>query len=207
MIVAHAIVCVIGFLVCLPAGALLARYLRTFSNKWYTGHWIIQFVFGGPIIIAGVALGIQSVNSLHAVHLDDDHKKWGIGIFVLYFIQCALGAIVHFFKPKTFTSRPPQNYLHAILGLAIVAFALKQVGNGIIDEWPTVTGKPVSQPARIIWIVWCVVSNRFFLDFCSSFLFQVLPVLYFAGVALLPRQFKQEKAYRAAGDKSNHDDQ
>jgi len=43
LVVAHAIFCVVGFLLLLPGGALLARYLRTFSPKWFTGHWLIQF--------------------------------------------------------------------------------------------------------------------------------------------------------------------
>jgi len=43
LIVAHAILCTVGFLFFLPAGALLARYLRTFSPLWFRGHWITQF--------------------------------------------------------------------------------------------------------------------------------------------------------------------
>lgn len=184
MIVAHGIICVVGFLLFLPAGALLARYLRTFTPTWFTGHWIVQFGLAGPFIIAGVALGIQSVNSVGGEHINDDHKKWGISIFILYFVQCALGAIIHFFKLKNFRGRPPQNYIHAVLGLLLIAFALKQAGSGIEDEWPAMTGRPVCNPAKIVWIVWCVL----------------LPVLYFAGVAFLPRQFKQEKASRAKNE-------
>ena len=47
LIVAHAILCVVGFLAVLPAGALLARYLRTTSPMWFKGHAIIQAVIGG----------------------------------------------------------------------------------------------------------------------------------------------------------------
>lgn len=46
LIVAHAIFCAIGFLVLLPAGVLIARYLRTFSNSWFTSHWIVQIAIG-----------------------------------------------------------------------------------------------------------------------------------------------------------------
>lgn len=46
MILAHAIICVVGFALLLPCGVLLARYLRTFSPTWYTGHWIAQFGIG-----------------------------------------------------------------------------------------------------------------------------------------------------------------
>lgn len=44
MIVAHGILCAIGFLGILPAGALLARYLRTFSPAWFRGHQFLQTV-------------------------------------------------------------------------------------------------------------------------------------------------------------------
>ncbi len=49
MIIAHAIFCVVGFLFFLPAGALLARYLRTFvpGPIWFKAHAILQFFIGG----------------------------------------------------------------------------------------------------------------------------------------------------------------
>lgn len=46
LIVAHGIICAVGFLFFLPFGSLLARYLRTFTPRWYTGHWISQFAMG-----------------------------------------------------------------------------------------------------------------------------------------------------------------
>lgn len=46
MIIAHAVVATFGFLFLLPSGVLLARYVRTISTQWYTGHWIIQAALG-----------------------------------------------------------------------------------------------------------------------------------------------------------------
>lgn len=46
MLIAHGVLCTIGFLFLLPAGALLARYLRSFSGAWFKGHWIIQVTLG-----------------------------------------------------------------------------------------------------------------------------------------------------------------
>ncbi len=46
MIVAHALLCTIGFLILLPAGALLARFARTFTSGWFKGHWLFQFAIG-----------------------------------------------------------------------------------------------------------------------------------------------------------------
>ncbi len=170
MIVAHAILCTIGFLILLPAGALLARYARTFTGGWFKGHWVFQLAIGtsgvgcwcfgwthtddrrvcsmlrfvpdlaGPIIVTGVALGIAAVSSAQAMHLDDDHKKWGVAIFVLYFVQCMVGEVIHRVKPTSWTvrkKRPLQNYFHAILGLLVIGLSFYQVSSsyGACFEW------------------------------------------------------------------------
>lgn len=87
-------------------------------------------LLAGPIIITGVALAIAAISKAGAPHLDDDHKKWGIALFILYFAQLALGGLIHYVKPKSFTvdkKRPAQNYLHAVFGLLIIALAFYQV--------------------------------------------------------------------------------
>ncbi|EJD02578.1 CBD9-like protein [Fomitiporia mediterranea MF3/22] len=182
MVIAHAVLLGIAFLIFLPAGALLARWFRTFTPNWFKGHWIIQFYVAGTLIVIGVALGIAAVSKAGANHLNDDHKRWGIAIFVLYFAQCALGGIIHFVKspPKAdgTRTRPPQNYAHAILGLLVIGLAFYQVRTGYREEWPLIRGGR-DAPASVnrAWIAWVVI----------------LPILYFAGLALLPRQYKQER--------------
>lgn len=179
MIIAHAILCVVGFLFFLPFGSLLARYVRTFTPKWYTGHWISQFAISGPLIIIGFALGVQSVTSSESLHLDDDHKQWGVAIFVLYWVQCALGAFIHWVKPKRSTGRPLQNYFHAIFGLFIIALAFYQVRTGYKTEWPNTTGRgDIAKGADIVWYIWVVM----------------VPLLYLAGLAFLRKQYRQEAA-------------
>lgn len=46
LIVVHGVLSTVAFLVVLPAGIYLARFTRTFNNKWYTGHWVIQGIAG-----------------------------------------------------------------------------------------------------------------------------------------------------------------
>ncbi|KAF5385965.1 hypothetical protein D9615_002538 [Tricholomella constricta] len=177
MIVAHAIFCVVGFLLFLPAGALLARYLRTYTPTWFTGHWVAQFLVAGPTIIVGIALGIGSVTKAGAMHLNDTHKKLGVAIFVLYGIQLTLGAIIHWVKPRNTTRRPVQNYFHAVLGLLIIALAMAQVHSGFTVEWSKTTGRePFPNSVNILFYVWI----------------SLVTVLYFGGLALLPRQYRQE---------------
>lgn len=47
-------------------------------------------------------------------------QKWGLTLVVLYVTQCTLGGIIHFIKSKRRIRRPPQNYIHACLGLFII---------------------------------------------------------------------------------------
>jgi len=177
--VSHALLCTIGFLVFLPGGAIIARYTRTFTRHWYTAHWIWQLCVCGPIIIAGVALGFKSVKTTESIPLSDPHMKTGLVLFVLYFAQIALGAFIHYYKPKSWVgpkTRPPQNYLHAILGLAIIALAFYQVRYGFTIEYPLYSGLTVKHIAIIIWDVTVAI----------------IAFIYFLGLVLLPRQWRQE---------------
>jgi len=181
LIVGHTILCVFGFLFLLPAGALFARYARTFMSNWFQGHWGLQFAIAGPVIFVGVILGIASVSQAKAKHLDDDHKRWGIALLVLYFVQCALGAFIHFVKDASRARRPPQNYLHAVIGIALIALALYQVHSGYDHEWPTTTGRdPLPSGVKTLFIIWAIL----------------LPLSYALGLALLPKQYRQERGKR-----------
>ena len=84
-----------------------------------------------PVIVTGFALGVHAVKLNGIPSLTDTHMKWGVALFVLYWVQVFLGAIIHFFKPRSLKfgvrGRSFQNYFHAILGLFIIGAALYQV--------------------------------------------------------------------------------
>ena len=179
-VIAHAVLSGVGFLIFLPFGALLARWLRTFTPRWFLGHSIVQFYVAGTFILIGFALGISAVSDAGSGHLTDTHRKWGVAIFVLYSVQCGLGAFIHWVKPQAKApgprARPPQNYVHAIFGLLILALAFYQVNTGYKDEWPLLGRGNAPSAVNRAFIAWAVL----------------LPIFYFAGLALLPRQFRQE---------------
>jgi len=182
-IVAHAVLCVVGFLFLLPLGVLIARYFRTFTHKWFNMHFFVQFFLAGPVIVAGVACGIQAVVKDGSGHVNDTHKKLGISLFVLYFVQVGLGGFIHWVKPKVYRGRLPQNYLHAVVGLVLIGLALYQVRLGYHDEWRTRAGKgTLPRGVNVVWEVWVVA----------------LFLLYAVGLAFLRRQFSQERASIAA---------
>jgi len=180
----HAIVCTVGFLILLPLGVLLARYARTFTRRWFWGHAVMQFIISGPVIFAGWALGYRLSTELEMQTLHDPHQNIGIALLALYCTQLLLGTFIHYVKiPGLFRGyRPPQNYLHVVLGLAIIALAGYQVHYGLNTEWPFATGNlhEVPDSAMHAWLALIIVFW----------------VLYFLGMTLLPRQFKSETEAR-----------
>jgi len=180
----HALLCSIGFLVLLPLGVLLARYARTFTRRWFWGHAVMQLVISGPVIFAGWAMGHNVAIELELEFLYDPHQQIGIALLALYVTQLLVGTLIHFVKvPGLFRGhRPPQNYLHVALGLAILALAAYQVHYGLYIEWLFATGglHQVPEAAKNAWLALIIVFW----------------VLYFLGMALLPRQFSREKEGR-----------
>ena len=82
---------------------------------------------------------------------------------ILYLFQLTLGVVIHFAKTPSFMGgrRPPQNYLHAFLGLVIIALAFYQVHYGITIEWYEATigsGTIVPASALHAWTALIVVS-------------------------------------------------
>ncbi|KAI0042345.1 hypothetical protein FA95DRAFT_587096 [Auriscalpium vulgare] len=188
----HALVASIGFLILLPLGTLIARYLRTFTNGWFWPHAAVNFLISGPVIFAGWALGIQA-NSRFGGTVSDAHKRIGTALMILYIIQIFIGVFIHYVKIpiRIPGGRPPQNYLHAILGIVILALASWQVHNGIYTEWPQITGNihPVRQSAKHAWLALIIVFWA----------------LYGLGLGFLPRQYKQESSRRSVNEKETPD--
>jgi len=186
----HAILCTTGFLILLPIGALVARYTRTLPYKWFYVHWIIQFLVAGPVIFVGWSLGYKTSTSLQAGHFQDRHQKIGLALIILYVLQLAIGASVHFFKFPTILRghRAPHNYFHVFFGLAIFGLAQYNVHYGLYTEWDFATGglHQVPQSAKNAWLALVVLFW----------------VLYALGMTLVPRQFKQEsQSQKAANDR------
>jgi hypothetical protein len=104
---------------------------------------------------------VKAVRKSGASHFSDAHQKAGAALIAVYALQCALGALVHFVKPKARTNapkRPVQNYVHALLGLGVLAGAFAQVRSGYGTEWGAATGRSVPSWTNRAWWAWVVVS-------------------------------------------------
>jgi hypothetical protein len=179
LIIGHAVLASIGFLVVLPLGALVARWTRTFvpGAVWFTSHWFLNLAIGGPIIITGVALGyaalsnsgwfgtmhnVSSSSSPRGSSTNFDLQTIGTLLLVLYFVQVLFGLFIHFWKPRRYRApghRPPYNYIHPVLGIAIVGLAFWQVRTGYSGQFFPYTGHHVPRAVNVVWIVWVVVSS------------------------------------------------
>lgn len=81
-------------------------------------------------------------------------------LLLFYLLQCSLGAVIHWFKPKNAKRRPIQNYFHAVLGIAIIGLAIYQVRTGYSDEWPNMTGLGnLPNAVNVLWVFWAIVSS------------------------------------------------
>jgi membrane associated rhomboid family serine protease len=88
------------------------------------------------------------------------NQRYGVAIFILYLLQCGLGAIIHWVKASDRTRRPLQNYFHAIFGLLIIALAFYQVHSGYKVEWTKATGRDeLSNGVNIFFFIWLAVSH------------------------------------------------
>ncbi|KAJ7135593.1 hypothetical protein C8R44DRAFT_976484 [Mycena epipterygia] len=174
----HAHIASFAYLVALPLGIFIPRYLHTFTTHWFWPHAIMNFL---TTAVSGVP------------HFTDPHQKAGLALLIMYLLQVFLGGFIHWVKlPFRFPDgRHPQNYLHVILGLSIVALASWQTHYGLWIEWGFATDNlhPVNWRCKHFWLAIVVVMWG----------------LYAIGLVLLPRQFKQEAANRRAREEGDRD--
>ncbi|KAH9925866.1 uncharacterized protein BXZ73DRAFT_91003 [Epithele typhae] len=222
----HAHIMFFAYLVGLPLGVCLARYLRTFMHGWLLPHALVNGLFVGPLVIAGYALGFQTTTAAGLPHFTDPHQKIGLALFVMYLIQVLLGVFIHWVKIpaywKPMLGHRPQNFVHIALGLSILALASYQTHYGLFTEWGLITGNvhPTSIGCRRFWLAFVVVSTWLFVSPChhlpsylmpsalliphcfaffsvDGLLLTAIPQItwgfYIIGLALLPRQVRQER--------------
>lgn len=99
-------------------------------NRWFPAHFVIQLFLSGPVIFAGWYYGHQATKTFGTPNFSDPHEKMGLALLILYVIQLSLGLFTHYVKlrsPFGAGTRPPQNYFHVLLGLAILGLAAEQV--------------------------------------------------------------------------------
>jgi len=197
-----------AFLIILPLGSITARYLRAYLpfQKWLSAHASIQLL-ALPIVCTGFGVGVH-LAKYHGQFLNS-HTKIGLTLFLMYWVQVALGiatastpsVALGSAKPAAaqpdmrhpIRARPWYALLHAFWGISMIVIASVQVRRGYTIEWPLVRGQPASESVNRAWKAWVVI----------------IPVIYLGGLALLlRRQWAQERARMlnpTAGSNEKHD--
>ncbi|KAF8911940.1 hypothetical protein CPB84DRAFT_1760813 [Gymnopilus junonius] len=185
LIILHGFLVSIGFLVILPAGSLIGRWARSFTPAWFKAHWVSNMVVAAPIITFGVILGpiVVSAKVSFRVHFANAHEICGAILLLAYFAQVLLGRYIHERRNRLAKlgpitrAHPPLNILHIVLGVSIIGLSFFQIRSGL-EWWETLTGRgPIASWTLPLWKAWIVI----------------LPVAYFGGYALLPRQLRLER--------------
>jgi len=90
-------------------------------------------------------------------------QKIGLALLILYLIQLFVGLFIHFVKIPFFHGhRPPQNYFHAILGLAIIALAAYQVSfSHFLSFFVFWTWRRCTMVSRLNGLLHLVICTKF----------------------------------------------
>ncbi|KAK1925376.1 hypothetical protein DB88DRAFT_191822 [Papiliotrema laurentii] len=186
-LLAHAICGSLAVLLFLPIGTLVPRIARGFSlhRWWFPTHGIVNGVIGSLLVAA--AFIISKVSFDGGDGGGSSHPALGTILFIAIIAQVALGIFVHWYKSsfhrfQTKSGRGPSNFIHMVLGVAIVIVGWATAWTGIDDEWPQFYA-----PGNVVWykVILGVVIG-------------VTGLSYLAGLAfLLPRQIRMERQARS----------
>ncbi|KAK0526268.1 hypothetical protein OC834_004869 [Tilletia horrida] len=169
LFLAHMIIMSIAWMGFVAAGILVGRYGRTlFTSKWFPIHRGIQ-VSAVILITIGFALGVSAVHHSGSSHFDNVHKRTGLAMFILVWIQAFWGQISHVVRRAT--GIRVQNYGHILLGMILFfGLALWQIRTGL-ERW--------------LWRPPTAVGNVFF-----PIWFAMITLIWLIGLVFLPREIK-----------------
>ncbi|KAL6707520.1 hypothetical protein ACN47E_004090 [Coniothyrium glycines] len=164
MIIAHAVLASLAFVLFFPVGAILIR-LGKFRGVWLI-HGLFQ-VFAYLVYVAAFGIGIWMVNETPGNLLDRYHPIIGIIVFVLLFFQPILG-FIHHLKFKKHSRRTVWSHGHLWLGRIVITLGMINGGLGLLlaSEAPAFTGFAPSNGhiiaysivAGVMWLLWVAAA-------------------------------------------------
>jgi len=134
----HGAMMFIAFLVLMPIGAIIARYMKSIGPWWFHLHRIIMLFALLMILIAFILVLVYIKTGSHFLRrtlpppFGHVHQRYGLAIIILSFIQPFIGlAADKLFDPnRTHTPIFP-DILHWIIGWSIIIMAIVQCFLGL----------------------------------------------------------------------------
>ncbi|BGP54871.1 hypothetical protein JCM8202_003380 [Rhodotorula sphaerocarpa] len=170
IVIAHAVLGSVAFLILSPAAVLTARFGRD-RIPWLLPHWVLNSL-SVACVIATFGLGAYATgNGFH-----DTHTRLGLALFILVIIQATLGVVGHRTKRTRLTSSRPSfkpyspevdrpgfpfvRLFHVLIGLTTIGLGYWQIETGISSdgEWNRKMSKAGSVPTAVVVIFWILVG-------------------------------------------------
>ncbi|EPE32462.1 hypothetical protein GLAREA_07595 [Glarea lozoyensis ATCC 20868] len=126
LILGHAILAVITFLVIVPSAIFIARFHRgTNALRWHIYLQIMTVALSTVVLVLGwFAVGPNR-------SLTNPHHGIGLAIYVLIMLQWLGGSWIYTRKPRTRKRQSLKRYLHQWIGRATALLAIAQVPLGL----------------------------------------------------------------------------
>lgn len=169
LFITHMVFMLLGWLVLVPAGILLARFGRTFFT-WFPYHRGLMLAAVVSVTIA-FFVAVAAVGKLSGNHFANRHERLGLAVFIIMLVQAALGQAGHVIRAKSGVR--VQNFVHILLGLTTFGLAIWTIIEGF-EVW---AWWGVPKAASIVVYVWVGVLGAVFL----------------AGLLLVPKELRKAK--------------
>ncbi|CAD6588635.1 MAG: hypothetical protein CYPHOPRED_004472, partial [Cyphobasidiales sp. Tagirdzhanova-0007] len=130
IILAHAIIGSIAWMIISPLAILVATYGRGWRH-WVKAHQLLQTVLTTLLTLIAVILGCVAVKQHNTKHWSSSHQKIGLVILIVLVVQGVLGAYNHHKYSPDRTKKPWRNIVHIILGIGLTALGFAQVRLGM----------------------------------------------------------------------------
>lgn len=166
--IAHMVFMILAWLILVPAAILVGRFGRGLL-KWFPVHRNLHLAALVSLFI-GFFLAVGATSNAKRAHFDGRHQKLGLSLFILPLAQALLGQFGHVFRRQKGVR--VQNYVHIVLGLLLFCLAV----------WNFHLGFEA-------WVWWRVPNAASYVVYAWA---AVLGTVYLGGMALLPRQLKDE---------------
>lgn len=165
LLLAHGVLSVIAFAVCIPLSFFFSRYFRT--TELFQGHyWIATFGSAGLALVAFV-LAFVYHNASQTAHFASAHSYFGLAVLFWLFVQQVSGAVLHYFyderKEEYRDGRTAGIWVHVVSGFLCLCGGVASCGVGIW-QWGNWWVNPVRgrmnarvgslEDARSVWLPW-----------------------------------------------------
>lgn len=164
LLVAHASIVSLAFLVVIPSAILIARFFR--HSKWFVWHASINSL-AAVMVIVGTAIAFTQYRAPLGTN---QHAVIGSLVLALVLVQVLLGIFAHRrpLAPLTSSSTPirfptlslsksPFRLVHILLGIVITALGFTNVRLGI-RQWPISSDAATPVPTAVTGVYWALVA-------------------------------------------------